>query len=131
MKLLSKTSAQSKLKQGNDELIETNIRLRRFHGEIVQRLNTVKDSYEPDKLIKLKEFEQWSKDLMQKKTKLLTELSAIEASIEAKKELYYSLITKQDALDEKLYQINEAQKKLDLREAFVVDLEQRWRAKQP
>lgn len=130
MKLLSQKSALSKRKQDNDELIETNIRLRRYHGEIVQRLNTVKDSYEPDKLLKLKQFELFVKDITAKKAKLLEELTGIEAAIEQKKELYYSLITKQDALDEKLYHLSEAQKKLDLREAFVVDLEQKWRAKQ-
>lgn len=130
MKLLAKTEAQSKVKRDNDQLIAENLRLRQFWKDITQKLNTVKESYEPDKLAKLKEFEQFAMDLMVRKAKLLEELQGIENEIIRKKDIYFGLIAKQDALDEKIYQMTEAQKKLDLRERFVVDLEQKWRAKQ-
>ena len=58
MKLLSKTSVASSLIKQNEELIETNIRLRKYEKNITERLNTIKENYEPDKLKKLKEFEE-------------------------------------------------------------------------
>lgn len=129
MKLLTKTSADSRVKRDNDELIETNIRLRKYYGEIVHKLNTVKETYEPDKLHLLKTFELFVKDITAKKTKLLGELEQLEKLIEQKKDLYYGLITKQDQLDERVHKANELEKKLTLREAFVVDLETKWRNK--
>lgn len=131
MKLLSRTQAQSKLAKDNDELVETNIRLRQYEKEIITRLNTVKEDYEPDKLQKLKEFEQFAKGITAKKAKLLEELKGIEIAIEQKKDLYYALITKQDRLEERIYQANEREEKLNLRETFVSDLEEKWRMKQP
>lgn len=130
MKLLDRKTAQSKIQKDNDTLVESNIRLRGYYQEITKKLNIVKDSYEPDKLLKLKEFEAFVKDIQAKKSRLLQELHAIGQQVEQKKELYYALITKQDALDERLYKMNEKERKLDLREAFVVDLEQKWRLTQ-
>lgn len=129
MKLLSKHEAQSSLQKENDQLIETNIRLRQFWTEITRKLQTAKESYEPDKLAALKAFERFSKDILERKSKLLRELQGIENEITKKKDIYYGLIAKQDALDEKVYQMNEQEAKLKLREAFVEDLEAKWRAK--
>lgn len=124
-KLLDKKSATSKLKQDNDTLIESNIRLRKYYADITKKLNGLKDSYDPEKLAKLEEFEKFSKDLLAKKAKLLEEYSQIDALVEQKKEQYYAMIEKSDALDEKMYQVNEANKKLDLRQVFVQDLEKK------
>lgn len=129
MKLLAKSSADRKIKAENDELVDRNIHLRSLEREVVDRLNTVKESYEPDKLAKLKEFELFVKDIGIRKAKLLEEIVALDTLITEKKDLYYGLITKQDALDERLVDIKEQERKLSLREAFVVDLEQRWKAK--
>lgn len=130
MKLLSKNEAGHKLQLEKDELVETNIRLREYWQSINDRLNNLKDDYEPDKLQKLKEFEEFCKKLQVKRTKLLEELSILQRGIEQKKELFYGLIEKQDRLEERLLQANEAEAKLKLRETFVVDLEQKWRMKQ-
>ena len=130
MKLLSKPQATSRVKLENDSLVNTNIRLRQYERAITERLNTLKDDYEPDKMAKLKEFELFCKDLDLKRAKLLQELSSIEKAVEDKKELYYALVTKQDALEEKFYSLSEKEKKVDLREAFVVDLEKKWQEKQ-
>ena len=129
MKLLSKTDAGNSLKKENEQLIESNIRLRKFWNEITQKLNDVRDNYEPEKMAKLKEFEQFCKDLLIKKEKLLQEYSALETEIQKKKDIYYGMIEKQDLLDEKIYQVAEAIKKLELREKFVMDLESKWREK--
>lgn len=130
MKVLSKPAAERKIKVENEELVSRNIRLRQFERTITNRLNTIKDSYEPDKLQKLKEFEEFCKQINIKREKLLKELTGIQQLIEEKKELYYALITKSDALEERAYQIREEGEKLRLREAFVSDLEAKWQEKQ-
>lgn len=130
MKLLTRTGAENKIRKENDELISQNIRLRQFEKAVTERLNNVKDSYEPDKLAKLKEFELFVKDIMAKKAKLLIELDGIGKLIEEKKELFYGLVARADELAETKYQIEEETRKLQLREAFVIDLETKWREKQ-
>lgn len=130
MRLLSRTTTENKIRKENDELISQNIRLREFERAVTDRLNTVKDSYEPEKLAKLKDFELFVKDITAKKGKLLMELDGIGKLIEEKKELFYGLVAKADELAEKKYQIEEANRKLGLREAFLVDLETKWQAKQ-
>ena len=129
MKLLSKKESESKIKKENDELIEPNIRLRKYFAEITHKLNTIKENYEPEKMARLKDFEVFCKDLLIKKDNLLQEYNALEAEIQKKKDVYYGLIEKQDVLDEKIYQANEQEKKLNLREIFVSDLEQKFREK--
>lgn len=125
MKLLSKHEAQASIKKDNEELVDTNIRLRKYLKQITEKLNKIKEDYSPDKLQKLKEFEEFSADLMVKKGKLLKELSDIESAIEKKKEVYYGLIEKQDKLEEKIYQINQREAKLDIRENFLKELEKK------
>lgn len=126
MKLLDKKTAQTNIKKDNEELVTTNIRLRKFYRDITSRLNTAKDNYEPEKIQKLKEFEKYCEEINIKKSRLLQELKGIENEIERKKDIYYGLIEKQDLLDEKIYQMNEQEKKLDLREGFIKTLEQKW-----
>ena len=130
MKLLSKTESGSKIKKENDELIETNIRLRKYYADILLKLNTIKENYDPEKMAKLKEFEVFCKDLNDKKDKLFQEFNALEAEIQKKKDIYYGFIERMDELTEKEYQIEEANKKLNLREVFVGDLEEKFREKQ-
>ena len=127
MKLLSKSAADSKLKRDNDSLVEINIRLRKYEKEITTRLNNIRDTYEPEKLQRLKEYEAYCKDILEKKAQLLEEFTGIQELIKQKKEQYYSLIEKEDALLEKAYLIEEGNKKLRLRELFVTDLEAKWR----
>lgn len=131
MKLLSKSEAQNTIRKDNDELIETNVRLRKYWSEITSRLNNVKENYEPDKLAKLREFEAFCKDILARKAKMLEELNVIEKEITRKKDLYYGLIAKQDALDEKIHQMGQQEQTLKMREVFVTDLERKWRDKTP
>lgn len=130
MKLLHKTEARSRAKLENEELIASNIRLRQYWQGITERLNNVKDNYEQDKLEKRAEFERFCQDIEVKRTKLLTELAAIQKLVNDTKEIYYGYIEKKDRLAEMEYRIQEENKKLDLREAFVVDLEEKIRNKQ-
>jgi len=130
MRLLTKTKARRGIKRENEVLIESNLRLDDYHKLITHKLNTIKDDYEPEKLKILEEFEAFCVEQQVKREKVLGELSAIQKMIEDKKEVYYGLIEKQDALEEKQHQLDEENKKLNLREAFVLDLEQKWRNKQ-
>ena len=130
MKLLTRKEADISIKKSNEDLIGTNIRLREMEKQVIKRLNEAKLNYEPEKLKALKDFEQFVSDITLKKSKLLEELNAYNKLIEERKDIYYGLIEKSDLLDEKVYQVAEANKKLDLREAFIVDLERKIREKQ-
>lgn len=130
MKLLSQVEARSRKKRENDALVDSNLRLRGYYQNISKKLSTAKEDYASDKLQKLEEFERFCKDIEVQRTKLLTELAGIQKLVEDTKEIYYGFITKQDELLEKQYKIDEENKKLDLRESFVIDLERKWQAKQ-
>ena len=130
MKLLERKDAQIGIKKSNEELLGSNIRLREMEKQVIKRLNEARLNYDPEKVKALKDFEQFVADLNGKKSKLLQELTAYNKLIEERKEIYYGLVERQDEVEEKLYQVKEANKKLDLREAFVVDLERRIREKQ-
>ena len=130
MKLLSKTEARSKKKLENDTLVDSNIRLRKSWEFINKKLNTIKDDYEPEKLLKLAEFERFCKEIDAKKQIVLREFASLQKLVEDTKETYYGFIEKQDGLAEIKYNIDEENKKLDLREAFILDLEAKWRNKQ-
>ena len=130
MKLLSKSEATLGLKKSNEDLLGSNLRLREIEKQVLKRLNEAKLDYDPEKVKALKDFEQFTADLMEKKSKLLKELNAYEKLIEERKEIFYGLVAKGDALLEEEYKIKEENKKLDLRESFITDLERKIREKQ-
>ena len=125
MKLLPKQEAKSRIKKENEELIDANIRLRKQYKNILKKLDTIKDDYTPEKVKRLEDFEKFCIDIQQKESKLLQNLEYIKQEIEKKKEVYYGLIEKQDQLDERIYQADEKEKKLDLRENFLKELEKK------
>jgi len=88
-------------------------------------MNKVKEDYKPERLKALQDFNKFVEEITVRKSKLLEELRGIEALIDQKKELYYGLIEKQDILDEKLHQMREEEKRLDLRVAYVEELERK------
>lgn len=130
MKLLSVKEARSKKKQENDALIDSNVRLRKYYQTIIEKLNNVRDTYEPEKLKKLDDYEKFCANISEKRSKLLEELAHWQKLLESTKETYYGFVEKMDKLEEREYQINEENQKLNLREAFVKDLEEKWRNKQ-
>lgn len=125
MKLLSPTDARSKIQKNNDELIESNIRLRKGLKQVISDLNNAKNDYSSDRVKLLKDFDRFIEEIQVKKNRLLKELKDLTEEIDRKKEVYYGLITKQDMLEEKLYQLNEREIKINLRENFVKDLEKK------
>lgn len=125
MKLLRKQEAKSRIKKENEELIETNIRLRKYYKSILKKLDTIKEDYSPEKVKKLEEFEKFCADLNKKKAKLLEGLEYVKQEIEKKKDIYYGLIGKQDQLEERIYQADEKERKLDDRELWLKELEEK------
>lgn len=125
MKLLSKQEVKSSLAKQNEELLETNLRLRKSIKEATSVMRNVKQDYTEDRAKKLQEFDKFCAELNEKKSKLLGEMNTLEKAIADKKDLYYGLVAKQDALEEKMYRAEERSAKLDLREGFVKQLEER------
>lgn len=125
MKLLSKTDARDQRKRDNDSLVDSNIRLRKMENEVLSRLNNAKADYAPDKVAALEEFNSFLKDIQEKKAKLLKELSAIQSLVNDEKEIYYGLVAKQDVLEERAHAVRESEDKLNIREAFINQLEQK------
>lgn len=131
MKLLSKNEAQSKKKSENDAFVESNIRLREREKQLVGRLNNLKSNYEPEKILALRDYELYMADLIEKKSKALRELTAIQNMVNDKKEMYYRLLEREDELLEKAYLVAEKEKKLELREKFVEETEKKIYDKRP
>lgn len=121
MKLLTKPELKSNLHKQNEDLIETNIRLRKIYQELLTGINSIKRVYDKDK--ELQDFSRFCEELNQKKSKLLKEYKDLETSIESKKEILFGLVEKQDELIEKEYQVKERESKLDLREVFIKQVE--------
>lgn len=130
MQLLAKKEAQIGIKKDNEELIVSNIRLRGMEKQVIERLNEAKLNYDPEKMKALKDFEAFVAEINEKKSKLLAELNALDSLIEERKEIYYGLIEKQDLLEEKINQVEERERKVELREVFATDLERKIREKQ-
>lgn len=125
MQLLSQKETKSKLRKEHDELIDTSVRLNTIVREKHRELNTLKRHYDPDKLQAKADFDAFCRDIQEKKSRLLQELAQIEKEIEAKKDIYFGLVAKQDALEERIYAANEREAKLNLRENFINELERK------
>lgn len=127
MKLLQKNEARLKSKKDNEDLIEQNIRLRKYLKDVNDKLARVQDDYGQEKLKRLADFEKFCGEINEKKSKLLKEVVDIEKQIEKKKDIYYGYIEKSDALTEKLYVMQKKEEQLNLRENFVKELEKKQR----
>jgi len=128
MRLLQKPEADQKHKKQQDELIAKNSRLLGYFTKGIKRFNSIQDSYDQQKVNRLKDFENFCADLQVKKSKLLEEYVQWEKAIEEKKEQYYALIAKQDELDEREYSLNRKEEQLTLREEFTKESEDRLQA---
>jgi hypothetical protein len=127
MKLLSKNESRLKGKKDNEDLIEQNIRLRKYLKDATDKLSKVLDDYGEEKLKRLSDFEKFCVELNEKKSKALKELVDIEKQIEKKKDIYYGFIEKSDALTEKIHIMQKKEDQLNLRENFVKELEKKQR----
>lgn len=121
MKLLSKPELKSKLHKQNEELIETNQRLRKIHQELLSNINLVKKVQSKDEVTK--EFDKFCVEIIFKKSILLKEFKDLQEEIDRKKEIMFGLVERQDKLQEEEYQLKERENKLDLREIFIKQIE--------
>lgn len=129
MKLLSRSEAQSQIKKRNDTLVEESVRLQGIRRKEEIRLSQAKADYSPEKAEALRDFEAFSDGIAEKKSKLLRELKTVDTAVNDKKELYYGLVEQMDVLIEREHAVNEREKKVDLRERFVQELEKKLYAK--
>lgn len=129
MKLLHKADVDLKAKKQSDELVEKNARLLGYFTKGIKRLNSLKDNYDQEKANKLRAFEDFCNQLNLKKNTLLEEYTKWEKAVEDKKEAYYSLVTKQDELDEREYLIKRKEENLSLRENFTKESEEKLKVK--
>ena len=123
MRLLPKKEVESKIRKERDQLLEESVRLRRYYRETKSKLSTIKDDYSKDRLERLDEFERFAAAILEKKGKLLKELSDTNEEIKKRQDVYYGLVEKQDELDDREYKLKERERKLDDREEFIRQLE--------
>lgn len=121
MKLLPKSEVKSRIKTDNEEMMALNTRLRKVYADLLAKINNAKTKYSRDE--KVKEYEVFCVDILQKKSALLKELKDLEEHISRKKEIIYGLIEKQDVLIEQEQINKEREAKLDLRESFITKVE--------
>lgn len=121
MKLLSKPELKSRLHKENEDLIETNQRLRKIYKEWLIKLNSVKNEYSKDK--EREDFDRLCLEFGRKKSELLKELSDLQERVNGKREVVDELIEKQDEIQEREYRVKEMETKLNLRESFIKQVE--------
>lgn len=129
MQLMPKQEAENLLKKEENQLKANNVRLLQFFSKGIKKLNSYKDNYSPDKEKAYKDFVSFCEDLNKKKSVLLKELKEISTLIEQKKDIYFAMLEKLDALDEKEQEIKQMQSKLDIREGFLIESEKKLKEK--
>lgn len=89
----------------------------------------MKDDYSQDKMNKQRDFNNFCTDLLSKKSELLQEYAIWEKKLEEKKDMFYELVERQDALQDKESKLNEREKTLKLREDFNKETEEQIKRK--
>ena len=125
MKLLSKEVIETSKKRDNDKLRFETKRLSQLKKRLIDSYHGVKSNYSDDKVKAKAEFDAFVTELNKKKSILLKSLKEYEQEIETKKEIIFGLVARSDELEERVYEIEEREKKLALREAYVGDLEKK------
>lgn len=123
MRLFSKSEVDNFKRKENEELLDKNGRLRNFLEKGIKKLNTLQDNYEPEKLKKQKEFEDFVTKINLKKDVLLKELKTLADMIEKNKEIVDSIMDRQDALDEREYIVSKREENVKKRENFIKEVE--------
>lgn len=129
MQLLSPKDATPRLRKEIDEQVDTASRLSKIIRAKRIELDSLEANYDPKTLKAKREFEDFCRDLQDRKSKLLQGLTEIEAEIEKKKDIYFGLVAKQDALEEREHAVSERERKCELRENLISELERQWKAK--
>lgn len=123
MKLLTKSEIKNSVRKENEQLLNDNIRLKKINQ------NLLKLDFPAEKVKMMREFQQFSSDINEKKSFMFQELKKIETLIEQKKEILYGLIEKQDEIMEREAVLKEREAKVELREKFVEEIDSKQKTK--
>jgi len=117
MQLFSKEQINSKRKEQTRELTLKNDRLAKSLRKVLALQNDIE--FDADKAKKVEDYQTWCADLQTKMSKELANLEAYKKLIEEKKEEYYNLVAKTDAIEDRILDKQEELKKLELQVAFT------------
>lgn len=107
-------------KEQTRELIAKNDRLAKSMRKL---LGLQKDiEYDADKAKKVKEYQIWCEDLQKKMDRSLGTLKAYDKLLEEKKEQYYELVAKKDAIEDNIMDLKEELDTLELQINFKKEL---------
>lgn len=120
MKLLDKKEVKNRVQKENESLMEENGKLRILNQRARNLLGL---DFSAEKQKQLKEFQQFTDDIINKKSNLLKELTDINDIISKRRDILYGLIEKQDQLIERENAVKEREAKVELRERFVKEIE--------
>lgn len=112
MQLFSKEQVNTKRKEQTRELTLKNERLATSLRKI---LNLQKDiEFDADKAKKVADYQVWCEDLQKKMSKELSNLTAYKKLVDDKKEEYYNLVARLDAIEDKIIDKKEELEKVGL-----------------
>ncbi len=108
----------------NQKRQDQNMELTRKNEKLIASLKKIlalqKDiDFDADKAKKVKEYMQWCEDLQGKQSKELENLKAYQKLVEEKKEEYYKLLQAKDAIEDKITDLKEELKKLEIQVGFT------------
>jgi len=112
MKLFSKEQVNKVKKDQTRELVLKNQRLAKSLRKILSLQKDIE--FDADKARKVKNYQVWCEDLQTKMSKELANLVAYKKLVEEKKEEFYNLVARKDALEDKIIDLKEELEKLQL-----------------
>lgn len=120
MKLFKKDEINKIHKDQTRELILKN---RTLISSLKKTLALQKEiDFEPEKAKKVKEYQVWCEELQKKMSEELRTLEIYKKLTEEEKEKYYNMVVKLDAIQDKIYDLEEEISKLDLQIKFKEEL---------
>jgi len=117
MKLLTKEEVNKVARQQNRELAQKNSRLVDFFQRSIKKLNNTE--IDSDLQRKQYDYDKTVQDFLERKDTMLQELMMLQRKVEEKKDILYSLIDKQDELDERERTLREKEEVIKLQAQFV------------
>ena len=120
MQLFSKEQINKGRKDQTRELTLKNERLASSLRKILNLQNEIE--FDTDKAKKVKDYQVWCEGLQTKMSKELANLKAYEKLVDEKKEEYYNLVAKIDAIEDKIIDLKEEHSRLQLQLTFKGEL---------
>lgn len=112
MRLFKKEEIQAKRQAQGRELTLKNEKLIASLKKILALQKDI--DFDAEKAKKVKEYMQWCQDLQEKQSKELANLKAYEKLVDERKEQFYELVSKKDAIEDKIMDLKEELGRLEL-----------------